>query len=109
MKCAMCRKGNLEEKTVEYSEFGKDLGRFKAKVCSACGEQFFDKGSAKRIQSASREAGLFGLSKRTKVAQVGNSLAIRIPKEIAEFLNLKKEEEVKLVPKSPHELSIETV
>ena len=42
----------------------------------------------------------------TKVAKVGNSLAIRIPKEIADFIKLKKEEEVKITPKSQRELII---
>lgn len=107
MKCVMCGKGPLEERVVEYKEFGVSLGRFKGQVCSQCGESYFDSGTAKRIQSKSKEMGLFGLAKKTKVAQVGNSLAIRIPKEIVQFLHLKKEEEVRLVPKGPHELSIE--
>ena len=49
---------------------------------------------------------MFGLAKKTKVAKVGNSLAIRIPKEIADFLKLKKEGEVRIVPKSQNELII---
>jgi len=51
---------------------------------------------------------LFGLSfKKTKVAKVGNSLAIRIPKEIADFVNLKKEEEVRIIPRSKKEIVFE--
>lgn len=107
MKCIMCGKGDLKEKIVEYKEFGVSLGRFKGEVCSSCGESFFDSSVGKRMQLRSKELGLFGLSKKTKVAQVGNSLAIRIPKEIATFLNLKKKEEVRLVPKGPRELSVE--
>lgn len=106
MKCVLC-KGKLEEKIVEDKEFGVSLGRFKANVCSNCGEVYYDSEVAKRIQSKSKELGLFGLAKRTKVAQVGNSLAIRIPKEVAEFMHLKKEDKVRLVPKSQHEISIE--
>ena len=60
----------------------------------------------KKIQARSKELGLFGLAKKTKVAKVGNSLAIRIPKEIVDFMKLKKEEEVKIVPKSQKELVI---
>ncbi len=107
MKCVMCE-GNLEEKMTEYKEFGVSLGKFKGKVCKECGEMFFDKETAKKIQEISKEMKLFGLAKKTKVAQVGNSLAIRIPKEIASFLNLKKEKEVRILPKSTSELTIKT-
>ena len=106
MKCVMCDKGNLKGKVVDYKEFGISLGKYKGNVCSDCGEVFFDSETAKKIQAKSKELGLFGLSRKTKVAKVGNSLAIRIPKEIAEFLKLKKEEEVKIMPKSQKELII---
>ena len=107
MKCVMCGKGTLEEKTVEHKEFGVSLGKFKAQACPSCGEAFFDSDTAKKIQAKSKERGLFGLAKKTKVAQVGNSLAVRIPKEIATFLKLQKEKEVRIVPKSMHEITIE--
>ena len=107
MKCVMCNKAALKEKMVEYKEFGVSFGRYKGSVCTNCGETFFDSQTARKIQNKSKELGLFGLAKKTKVAKVGNSLAIRIPKEIADFVKLKKEEEVKIMPKSPHELIIE--
>ena len=106
MKCIFC-KGQLEKKEVEYKELGVLLGKFQALVCNKCNEVFFDEHSAEKIQRKSKEAGLFGIAKKTKVAMVGNSLAIRIPKEIAEFVGLKKEELVKLIPKSNKEILIE--
>jgi hypothetical protein len=107
MKCGMCSKGELEEKIIDYKEFGIVLGRFKAEECNNCKESFFDSETAKKIQEISKEKGLFGLSRRIKVAQVGNSLSIRIPKELAEFVKLKKKEEVKISPRNQHELIIE--
>ena len=108
MKCVMCEKGILKQKMVDYKEFGVSLGKHKADVCTKCGEIFFDSEIARKIQAKSKELGLFGMAKKTKVAKVGNSLAIRIPKEIAEFIKLKKEEEVKIMPKSHNELIINT-
>src|SRR3989339_349209 len=105
MKCVMCG-GRLNDKTVQYTEFGISLGKYKADVCENCNEQFFDSDIAKKIQAKSKELGLFGLSKKTKVAKVGNSLAIRIPKDVAKYINLKKEAEVKIIPKSQTELII---
>ena len=107
MKCIMCNKGSLKEKIVDYKEFGISLGKYKANVCTNCGEAFFDSETAKKIQAKSKELGFFGLAKKTRVAKVGNSLAIRIPKEIADFIKLKKEEEVRIIPKSQHELIID--
>src|SRR4030043_317625 len=44
-----------------------------------------------KIEEAEKKAGLFGLSREGKIGYSGNSLIIRIPKEIAKFMNLKKE------------------
>jgi len=109
MKCIICN-GQLEEKNVEHQEFGVSLGIFPALVCKECGEAFYDSKTAEKIQIKSKEKGLFGISaKKTKVAQVGNSLAIRIPKEIADFVHLKKEEEIRVIPKSRTQILVEIV
>lgn len=107
MKCVFC-KAETARKVVEYKEFGVSLGKFEADVCPKCNEFFFDSGTVSKIQVKSKKLGLFGLSKRTKVAEVGNSIAIRIPKEIAKFVGLKKGKEVLIMPKEKNLLSIET-
>ncbi len=107
MKCINCKKGILQEKIIEHHEFGVALGKFTALVCNQCQEVFYNTETTKKIQEKSKEMGLFGLAKRTKVAQVGNSLAIRIPKEIAAFVGLKKEGEVILTPSGKKGITIE--
>jgi len=42
MKCLICEKGKLENKSVTYSVYGIELGNFPAQVCTACGEQWFN-------------------------------------------------------------------
>ncbi len=106
MKCVFCN-SPTERKVIEYSEIGVSLGRFKAEVCIRCGEFFFDSETAGKIQAKSKELGLFGLAKKTKVAEVGNSIAIRVPKRLAEFIGLKKGQEVLIRPREKNELSIE--
>ncbi|MBI3051147.1 AbrB/MazE/SpoVT family DNA-binding domain-containing protein [Candidatus Woesearchaeota archaeon] len=49
---------------------------------------------------------MFGLARKAKVAEIGNSLAIRIPKEIAQFMNLKKGEEVIVLPEGKKQIKI---
>lgn len=105
MKCVICG-GQATKKITEYKEFGVSLGKFKALVCSKCGEAYFDEKTAEQIQQKSKQMGLFGLAKKSKVAEVGNSIAIRIPKEIAEFVNLEKGKEVIIFPNGKHELHI---
>ena len=109
MKCVICN-SQLEEKKVDYEELGVYLGKFKALICRKCGETYFDSVTADKIQSKSKELGLFGLaSRKTKVAKIGNSLAIRIPKELADFVSLKKEKEVRIMPRSKKEIIFEVV
>ena len=106
MKCVICG-GKTIKKNIEYKEFGISLGNFMADICKKCGETFFDEGTAENIQQKSKQLGLFGLAKKAKVAEIGNSMAIRIPKEIAEFLKLKKGKEVIIFPESKHGLHID--
>lgn len=106
MKCVICN-SELREKLVEYEEYGTSFGKYKAKVCSNCGEVYFDSETVDKIQRKSKELGLFGIVKKAKVAQLGNSLAIRIPKEIALATGLKKGKEVLIAPKGKSNIAIE--
>lgn len=106
MKCILCG-GKTVIRTVEHSEFGISLGNFKAEVCEKCNETYFDESIVEKIQQKSKELGLFGLAKKVKVAELGNSIAIRIPKEISEFLNIKKGQEVTLIPETKKDLHIQ--
>ena len=106
MKCVFCGSA-VKEKIVDYTETGVNLGRFKGSVCTKCGETFFDSETAGKIQEKSKEAGLFGLARKTRVAGIGNSIAIRVPKRLAVFLGLKKGQEVVISPKGKKEMAIE--
>ncbi|MBI2667106.1 AbrB/MazE/SpoVT family DNA-binding domain-containing protein, partial [Candidatus Woesearchaeota archaeon] len=50
------------------------------------------------MTAKAKEMGLFGLETRTRVGQVGDSLDVRIPKRVAEFLKITKGTEVWLHP-----------
>ena len=104
-KCALCA-GKLNKKIVDYEVYGKSIGKFPALVCDSCDEQWFDEETSKKIQEKEKELGLFGLSRETKISYSGNSLIIRIPKELAKFMNLKKETEVIIYPEDKNKLSI---
>jgi len=105
--CPICGKGKLIKKSVPYSIYDIEIGRFPAEVCTKCGEQWFSEETARRIEQIEREKGLFGLSKQSKISYSGNSLIIRIPKEIAKFMNLKKEKSVSIYPEGKNKILIE--
>lgn len=105
MKCVFCN-GILKKSNVEYKEQGISLGKFRANVCTKCGEAFFEPEIVDKIQIKSKKLGLFGLKANVKIAKIGNSLAVRIPKKIAEFLKLKQGEETAIYPQG-HKLIIE--
>ncbi len=107
MKCVFCD-GTLKESNVEHKEHGISLGKFKAKVCMKCGESFFEPEVVDKIQTKSKKLGLFGLKANVKIAKIGNSIAVRIPKKIAEFLKFKPGEETSMYPQN-HKLIIEAV
>jgi len=104
-KCALCE-GKLKNKIIDYKIYGKDIGKFPALVCNSCGEQWFDEPTSKKIENTEKKVGIFGLSRETKISYSGNSLIIRIPKELAKFMKLKKETRVIIYPEDENKLSI---
>lgn len=100
MKCPTCAKGVLRRGRVEERMFGVHLGSFPAAICSKCGESFTDEKTTRAIQAAAKQRGLWGLGRQTTITKAGNSLAVRIPKNIATFLKLKNGTEAYIHPES---------
>jgi len=105
-KCVLC-KGKLKDRVVEYKVYEVSLGRFPAKVCEKCGEQWFDEGTSKKIEEAEKKANLFGLYRESKISYSGNSLIVRIPKDIVKFTNLKKESSIIIYPENKNKISVD--
>jgi YgiT-type zinc finger domain-containing protein len=108
-KCPICEKGNLKEGEVEEEMFGISLGRYKAEICSECGESFMDEAVMDAIEKKAKQLGIWGLAKKIKVVRSGNSLAVRIPADIARFLKLREGKEMLLHPEGTSKLAIEII
>lgn len=106
MKCPICGKGILKKSKIKEYMSGVYLGEFPAEICTKCGESFTDSKTTREIEEVAKKKGIWGLGAITKITQTGNSLAVRIPKKIADFLKLKKEKEVFIHPQD-HKLIIE--
>ncbi len=102
--CVKCEKGLLVNKVIPYSVGNIKIGKFPAEVCTKWSEEWFSEETAKKIE---KEKGLFGLSKQSKIGYQDNSLIVRIPSEIAKFMNLKKEKAISIHPEGKNRLLIE--
>ncbi|MBI4148121.1 AbrB/MazE/SpoVT family DNA-binding domain-containing protein [Candidatus Woesearchaeota archaeon] len=75
-------------------------------MCSKCKETLFESVASDKIEAEVKRRGLWGLRARSKVSKVGNALDVRIPKALAEFLSLKKGQEIILEPVDKTRLQI---
>ena len=98
MKCPVCEKGYLKKGKINETMFGVYLGEFPAEICDKCNESFTDEKTTRAIEESAKKKRIWGLGKKTKITKTGNSLAVRIPKEIANFLKLKEGKEAYIHP-----------
>ena len=98
IKCPICENGTLRKGKIKETMFGIALGKFTAEICTKCSESFTDEKTTRAIEEAAKKKGIWGLGKKTKITKTGNSLAVRIPVEIANFLKLKEGKEAYIHP-----------
>lgn len=108
MDCPMCD-GTLRKGRTEYSYHDIYFGEYDADICNKCGEAFFTEEASDEIEKKAKELGLWGLEARSKVSYSGNSLMVRIPREIAEFLDLEKGDDIRIHPEGKKRLVVELV
>ena len=107
VKCPVCGRANLRRERRHAEQDGFDLGVYVAEVCPACGEVFWMERDVTKMETKAKQIGIWGLEQRTRVATVGNSLAVRIPKRLARFLGLRHGLEVTVHPLGKDKLIIE--
>jgi len=98
MKCPICEKGMLKKTKIKEYMFGVYLGEFSAEICTICGESFTDSEVTKKIEEIAKDKGIWRLGAVTKITKTGNSLAVRIPKKLVDYLKLKDGEETYIHP-----------
>lgn len=106
--CPVCEKGTLKPVKEKHVLFGVDLGTYPGEKCSECGEVFTDSSVIEKIEAVAKKKGIWGLGKKTKISRTGNSLAVRIPKEVADYLKLKEGTEAYIHPEK-NKIVIEAV
>lgn len=99
--------GKLKKSVTEVEFFGIDFGIKPANICTKCGSEYISQEVMEEIEAEVKRRGLFGLEKRGRVAKSGNSLIIRIPKEIVASLKIKRNLPVLIYPSERRKLVVE--
>ncbi|MGP8070783.1 MAG: AbrB/MazE/SpoVT family DNA-binding domain-containing protein [Candidatus Bathyarchaeia archaeon] len=99
--------GKLKRSFTEVEFFGINFGLRQANVWTDCGSEYLAQEVMEEIEMEVKRRRLFGLERRGHVAKSGNSLVIRIPKEIAESLKIKRDLPIIIYPTEPRKLIVE--
>ena len=85
-----------------------DCGILDIEYCQKCGEEYFPEETMKIVETRLKEKGLWGIQrKEATLWKSGNSVLLRIPKEMAENLNLRPDEKVIIYQEGKRKLIIE--
>lgn len=101
--------GELKWSKVNVEFLGIDFGLKDAEVCTSCGSEFLEQETLKEIEDTIKERNIFGLERKVSVTKSGNSLVIRIPPEIAEYLGIHYKSIVQLFPVAKGQLEVKVV
>lgn len=83
MNCPLCKKGNMQKVKDIIKQDGVEFEAFK---CSNCGEELLNMNQLKILADKYRT---LRKSKEIAFSKWGNSIALRIPKEIVKEYNIK--------------------
>ena len=99
--------GRLKKSKTEVEFLGIDFGIHPCEVCTQCGSEYLSQELIEKIEKEVKKRGFFGLERRIKVTRSGNSLVIRVPREIAKSLKLEKDTDITIYPTEKRKLIVE--
>ncbi len=87
---------------------GIDCGTLDVELCQKCGEEYMPEESMEIVEKKLKEAGLWGIKRReVNLWKSGSSVLLRIPKDIADNLNLKPYEKVTIYSEGKKKLIVD--
>jgi len=99
----------MAKKKVEYLSLGQSLAWFDALVCPKCHETIFEGHVSEQIEKKAKALGLWGLARKSRIGTSRTALDIKLPKQIAEFLGIKKGQEIIIEPRTKNKIEITVV
>ena len=99
--CAKCNKEMKEVLLPKYEfEYGLPLHNVMAYRCDGCNKIFFTEKQAKEMEARTNELKEYRFGFERKLTVSGRSLVLGIPSDLANQLNLKQGQKVKIFPVS---------
>lgn len=97
--------GKVQWKKSQVVIEGINMGLQEIEFCQKCGEEYFPEETMDVVEKKLKENNLWGIKRReASLWKSGNSVLLRIPKEIATQLNLKPDEKVTLYTEGKNKL-----
>lgn len=101
--------GTLKKSQCSVEFYGIDFGIRDCEMCTSCGSEYLDQEVMKSLEEEVKKRKIFALERNVKVTKSGNSLVIRVPREIAEFLNIGYLSSLRMFPVEKGRLEIEVL
>ena len=87
---------------------GIGCGKLDVEYCPTCGEEYFPEETMEIVEKKLKQEGLWGIQrKEATLWKSGNSVVLRIPKDIADKMKLKPDEKVTIYPEGKKKLVID--
>ena len=99
--------GELKKSKIKVEFFGIDFGLRDGEVCRSCGAEYIDQEVMEEVELEVKNRG--GLERKVQIGKSGNSLILRIPVDIAKYLNLHHKSLVQLFPINKDRLEVEII
>src|SRR3989344_2769144 len=100
--------GKIEWKKDKVIVQGIDCGILDVEYCVKCNEEYLPDESMKIVEKKLKDAGIWGVQrKEANLWKSGSSVLLRIPKDIADKLNLKPDEKVIIYTEGNNKLIME--
>lgn len=102
---------NMRKVRTKLELFGGDItiNDVEAFLCTKCGEELFTTDQAATAQEKLYKMfpGFDTYSIRKKITKVGNSLTVPLSKELADYMGVKKGDDVRITLKNKHRLIVD--
>ncbi|MEK6861162.1 MAG: AbrB/MazE/SpoVT family DNA-binding domain-containing protein [Nanoarchaeota archaeon] len=100
--------GKIKWKRSEVVIDGIKCGVLDVECCLQCGEEYFPEETMEIVEKKLKEHGLWGIQrKEATLWRSGGSVILRIPKDIAQQLNLKPDEKVSIYVEGKKKLIVD--
>lgn len=100
--------GEVEWKKNKVVVQGLDCGILDVEICSKCGDEYLPEESMEIVEKKLKSEGLWGIKrKEVSLWKSVSSVLLRIPKDIADNLNLKPDERVTIYAEGKNKLVID--